>query len=192
MNKWLFLVLLGLNLSLHAAVLDPAKGKTEFLAIGRPAALRINGTGAGPTGYFSLKKVGQDYFLNGEAIFDLATLDTGIAMRDRHMKETYLEIEKFKTAKLFFKDVKIPLDKITGGGAVTFSATLELHGKESPVEVEINLTPNATDISTSAKFKVNLSTFGVEIPKYAGITVASDVTVTTQTQISKAALVEVQ
>ena len=190
MQKFLVLIWLAAGLTIQAAVLDPAKGKTEFLAVGRPAALRINGKGDGPTGQFTLKKDAQDFLLSGEASVNLETFDTGIAMRDRHMKETYLETGKFKTATLSFKDARIPGDKIEKGGTVNVAATLALHGQQSAVEVEMTLAPGADQINTTAKFKVNLAAYGVDVPKYAGITVANEVTVTTQTEIAKAGLGE--
>lgn len=167
----------------HAVALDATKGKTEFLAVGRPSALKINGKGAGPTGDLEIKKMGTDFVINGEANVDLSSLDTGIGMRDRHMKEIYLEVEKFKTARILFKDAKIALEKLKSGAETKISALLDLHGQLKPVEVAMTLSKKGDVVASASVFKLKLSEYGIAIPKYAGITVADEVEVRTETQV---------
>ncbi len=183
-SKVTVLVMLVFAFQLVAAMtLDPGKGKTQFIAVGRPSALKINGTGIGPAGNLKLDKVGEEYVINGEAVMDLSSLDTGIEMRDRHMKEKYLEVEKFKNAKLVFKDVKIPSDKVKKGGEVDVNAMLDLHGEQKTVPVSMVLEAKDGVIKTVAKFKVKLSEFKISIPTFSGVTVADEVTITTETEV---------
>jgi len=178
-----FILALVSALAVSAVQLEPAKGKTEFLAVGRPSAIKINGKGKGPAGDLKIKKEGADYIMNGEAAMDLTSLETGIGMRDRHMKETYLETEKFKEARLIFKNAKFAQKLVKEGGTAKVGATLDLHGKQQPVEVEVALNNVGSDVNAVSKFKVKLSDFAIAVPKYAGITVADEVQITTETKM---------
>ena len=74
------------------------------MAIGRPAAIKILGKSKGPSGELKIQKSDQDFLVNGEAIIDLDSFETGINMRDQHMKEKYLETGKGKNAKLIIEN----------------------------------------------------------------------------------------
>ena len=178
----------------QAATLDASKGKTEFLAIGRPSALKISGTGTGPAGDFTFTKDSKDktqILLNGEAKMDLSSLDTGIGMRDKHMKEKYLQVEKYKEATLVFKDAKLAAGLLKSGGDVSLLATLKLHGTDKPVTVIMTIKPQDGKISASTKFALKLSEYAIDIPKFSGITVADEVQITTDTEVAKSALSDV-
>src|SRR5262245_62020670 len=76
--------------------LDPAAGSTEFHAVGRPSMLKITGKGPGPKG--EIKAEGSK--VTGSFSVDLNAVTTGISMRDHHMKEKYLQTDKFPNAEL--------------------------------------------------------------------------------------------
>ena len=83
--------------------IEKDKSSVEFLAIGRPSALKIRGNKAKPEGKITFKDNGID----GIIVLNLEDFETGISLRDRHMKEKYLE-----TAREDFKNVKLTLAKI--------------------------------------------------------------------------------
>jgi polyisoprenoid-binding protein YceI len=170
--------------ALDAATLDSMKGETHFLAVGRPSALKIDGTGRGPSGDLRFTKTPEGVSFSGEISVDLSTLDTGIGTRDRHMKEKYLEVEKYKSAVLKFTDARIPKAAVTSGGEVKLTATLNLHGQEKPVDVDMTVKPQGEKILSSSKFSFKLSQFAIDIPKFSGITVADDVEVTVSTEVA--------
>lgn len=175
--------------AVFAFELKPDQGKVEFLAVGRPAAIKILGHAQGPTGKLELKRAGDTVKLEGKAELDLDQLDTGIGLRDRHMKEKYLETGKFKQATLTFSDVTIPAATLKSGGEATAKATLNVHGVEKPVDVQIKFqSPAAGQIAGEMKFKLKLTDHGIEVPKFSGITVADEVEVTAQTTVPQTAL----
>ncbi len=191
MSKSILIFLAAAIQSVHAFPIQPEKGKTEFLAVGRPSALKINGKGSGPSGELKFSKAGaDDMLLDGEVDMDLSSFDTGIGMRDRHMKEKYLEVEKFKTAKLKFQGVKIPKSVLESGGSLNVPAMLSLHGIEKPVEVVISLNAKGETLISSSKFKLKLTDYAIEVPKFSGITVADEVEVTAQTEVARASFKE--
>lgn len=62
--------------------INPQEGRVEFLAIGQPGLLTIEGRGESPTGKILLSPSGP----TGVLILDLSSLDSGIAMRDQHLR----------------------------------------------------------------------------------------------------------
>lgn len=185
MRTLFILFICSVSLQVRAVTLEAAKGKIEFLAIGRPSAIKIKGQGKGPTGDLKFVKAAEGYTLDGVAQVDLSSFDTGISMRDRHMKEKYLEVEKFGEAKLSFKSAKIPAEIVNGQGTIEVPAELELHGKKNPVQVKVTAIKKGDALSPACQFKIKLSDYGIEIPQFSGITVANEVEITASLELSE-------
>jgi polyisoprenoid-binding protein YceI len=137
---------------------DPSTSAVTFQAIGTPGFLHVNGAGGkvtgGPGGTFTVT---------------LSDFATGIDLRDKHMKEKYLEVAKYPVATL--KLATVP----TVSGA--FTGTLTLHGVMKAVSGDVTLTPQGKRLSVVAEFPVVLSDFGIAVPSWLGVTVAQNVTV---------------
>src|ERR1700743_1526023 len=67
-------------------------GTVTFLAVGKPSAIKINGTGEAAKGSLTLA---ADNKASGVLTFNLKSLNTGIDLRDKHMKEKYLQVDQF-------------------------------------------------------------------------------------------------
>jgi polyisoprenoid-binding protein YceI len=153
-------------------------GSVEFVATGWPSALKIHGKGTGPAGTLSV----TDHCVSGSLAVDLASLETGISLRDRHLKEEYLQVDRYPQARLTLShlDVRVVPEGATFGAvAVPFEGTLLLHGVEKPVSGQAKVSRNDSRLTVSAQFSINLGDFGVGVPKYMGITVAEKVDVKT-------------
>ena len=174
-NRCLFssLVLVAASAQAGASIkqtidLDHSEGATEFYAIGRPSAIKIHGKGSPPRGTLTL----TNNHLNGIATLDISSLDTGMQLRNEHMKNKYLEVKTYPEAKLNFKDVEVSPSAAAGK---PFHGMLTLHGVTKPVEGTLVFNPSDTKASGSADFTVKLTDYGIAIPSFAGITVAEDV-----------------
>lgn len=183
MKTTLFLIFYCFQLK--AAILDPAKGRTEFKAVGRPSAIKILGEGSGPEGEIKTSKVGEDLLLNGEVQVNLDSLKTGISLRDEHMKEKYLETAKFKKAVLKFKDSKLARAALLAGDEVKTTAQLAFREIEKPVEIILKMNKENQSFKILSQFQIRLSEFQVPVPTYAGITVADFVDVKVETKLSE-------
>jgi polyisoprenoid-binding protein YceI len=185
--KKIFLSLVVLGLS-HLAIADGAvaskphaefvstSGGIEFVAVGHPSALRVIGKGSGPEGKFD---IAQDT-VTGSVTIDMKSLVTGIDTRDQHMKEKYLEVEKYPTAALTISQLKLPkaLDAQSNAyAAIPFQGVLKFHGVEKPVSGTFDLSGPGNAPKIAAKFSVKLSDYGVTIPSFAGVTIADEVTI---------------
>jgi len=186
--KKIWSVLILMSFKSLAFPLEAKNGKTEFTAIGRPAAIKIIGHGAGPTGDMNLARKGDDWMLNGKAILDLDSFNTGIDLRDQHMKEKYLETGKTKTASLEFLNAAVPAGVIEKGGDIKLPAVLSLRGIEKPVEVQVNFTDGKEGLRAISQFHIQISDFAIPVPSFSGITVADKVQIKVESLIAKTVL----
>jgi polyisoprenoid-binding protein YceI len=163
----------------HAAIQYAFKndvGQVRFEAQGRPKLTTIAGDGTGVKG-----NLAQDNnVLKGQVQFDLETLQTHLALRDRHMKEKYLQTKEHPTATL--TDVKITLPDGWGktvkeATAVPFTADLDLHGVKKAITGTVDLKSADQKVQLKAQFPVKLSEYKIDIPSFMGVTVAEDVKV---------------
>jgi polyisoprenoid-binding protein YceI len=156
---------------------QPEKGQVEFKTKGWPNLVTIKGEGQGVTGQLQQ----QDSKVSGTLTFQLASLKTGIELRDSHMKDTYLEVEKYPTTTLTLNDVVVPEDL---DGSFEFSGLLNLHGVEKEVRGEAELNADGQVVKMTAEVPIKLSDFGIAIPSYKGITVAEKVTIHFSSQVN--------
>lgn len=168
-------ILFAANVTIKSV--PPHHGKVEFQAIGKPSMLKIKGLATGAVADLHI----VDQKLSGTITLDLNNLNTGIDLRDKHMKEKYLQVNEkdFANADLIFKEFPIPIGwsvvdaKV---GSWTFQATLRLHGVEKVITGTYAIGSNKLD--TVAQFDVKLSDYGIEIPTYLGVRVADVVNIT--------------
>ena len=159
--------------------LDQGSGNVEFNATGRPSALKIHGKGAAPKGNLKV----ESGTATGTIAFDLNTLDTGIEMRNKHMKTKYLETEKFGQSSIQITKLSIPEALMKENGSVNqlpFQGILSLHGVQKPVTGMAKVARNGNQLNVTADFGLKISDFGIASPGFAGITMADDVQIIVQ------------
>jgi polyisoprenoid-binding protein YceI len=178
--KFLMLCLFVLNARAESYVFEPANGKISFLAKGHPSSIKIKGEGRGPEGVLHESKGS----LSGDLNFDLNSLDTGIELRDRHMKEKYLEVSKYPKAQLKIENLKAPPEKSLD---IPFTGLLTLRGVEKAISGTYSVTKNGNDSKIEVSFPLKLTDFKIDIPSYMGITVAEEVTVEVASAVKRSA-----
>jgi polyisoprenoid-binding protein YceI len=126
--------------------------------------------------------------LDGSLAVDLRTLQTGIGLRDTHMRENYLEVQKgagYEHATL----TRIRLEGVDGAaplGKVGFKGVLALHGQEREVIGTADIRRQGEGLRVQATFPVKVSDFAIQSPTYLGVGVRNDVSVSVTFQaISK-------
>jgi polyisoprenoid-binding protein YceI len=136
-------------------------GDVQFNATG-PGGLKITGT----TTQISVKEDGANVVVT----VPLGNLDTGIALRNKHMKEKYLETDKYPNAELVVAKSALKAD---GGGSAT--GTMKIHGKSKDVSFTYNAKKGGSGIAVDGVAHINIKEFGVEVPSYLGVTVKPEV-----------------
>jgi polyisoprenoid-binding protein YceI len=151
----------------RAALSKPSDTTVKFVASG-PAGLKIEGK----TSDLDLTDDGANIVVTVR----LASLDTGIAIRDKHTKDC-LEVEKYPDTKLIVarSALKLPAsgDKSSGDAP----STLKLHGKDVQTIVHYDVKADGSAFLVDGKLHINIKDAGITAPSYMGITVKPDVDV---------------
>ncbi|MGZ8812222.1 MAG: YceI family protein [Thermoanaerobaculia bacterium] len=109
---------------------------------------------------------------------DLGSLDTGIALRNRHMRERYVETGKYPRASFKSVSVSSPSKPINANQPVELNITgdFTMHGVTKRVNAlvrvivipESDITRNTRGagdwIHATTTFKLKLSDFGIDVP----------------------------
>jgi polyisoprenoid-binding protein YceI len=170
-KKAVLFALAGLSLSSPFAarastfVFKSDQGSVSFLAVGRPAFLKIRGEADGVRG--ELKST--DSQLHGRLSFRLDRLKTGIDLRDEHMHERYLETPKFPEATLEISHQEIPLE---GQSSIPIKGSLTIKNVTLPA---VGSVQRLSAQKMQARLKVNLRDYPIGVPSFQGITVANEV-----------------
>ena len=117
--------------------------------------------------------------LDGSVAVDLRTIDTGISLRNDHLREKYLEVDKgagYDQAVL--SDVVLQgLNADGPGGKGSFTGSLMLHGVKKTVTGPVEVRQAGTAWRVRASFPVNLPDYNIEKPRYLGVGVKDTVQV---------------
>jgi polyisoprenoid-binding protein YceI len=116
---------------------------------------------------------------DGSLAVDLRTLDTGISLRNDHLREKYLEVDKgagYDKAVLSDIDLK-GLNPDAPEGKGSFTGSLALHGVKKAVTGPVEVKKTGSGLRVKASFPVNLTDYNIPEPRYLGVGVKNTVQV---------------
>ncbi len=95
---------------------------------------------------------------------DLNSIDTGIGLRNRHMRENYLHTDKYPYT--YYKGKITSSQKLDDSTfAVVAAGAIFIHGVEKPLAVQGTVKRTGENIyRINTNFQVKLSDFNIEIP----------------------------
>lgn len=108
---------------------------------------------------------GDDMLNRSQLYFtvDLNSLDTGIGLRNRHMRENYLQTDQFPNTD--FKGKLTMAVKVSETEyQVTAEGVLFIHGVEQPLAVQGKMIKDGDSFRIISEFAVKLSDYKIEIP----------------------------
>ena len=145
----------------------------------RKGAAEATFTGKGPAG-FKLEGKTAELLLaaKGESVVisvPLGKLDTGIELRNQHMREKYLEVAKYPNAELQLARAAITLPAEGKSVEGKAKGTMTLHGKSQPVDFAYQIKREGNVYNVKGKVPLNLKAFAIDIPSYLGVTVKPDI-----------------
>lgn len=157
--KWLIAIVLILgSFSVNGQQYLTTAGEVTFLS--KAVLNEFEGKSKVLNGLIDLDKNLLDFFV------DLNTLDTGIGLRDSHMRENYLETEKFPFAEFTGKIDQTSNLEIGKRTPVTARGVFKIHGVERQIAVAGHLTKLQNGkIELEASFVIELSDYKIPIPK---------------------------
>lgn len=166
------LALLGFGYGIPAAAAlgNAGESKVVFKATG-PAGLSFEGKNRN----VALTESGNNVVLTVK----IDGFTTGIALRDRHMKEKYLETSKYPTARFEVDKSKL---KFPSGGSVSGSTEgkLTMHGVTRPVKISYRAEGDSKRAKVEGSAQLNIKEFNIDVPSYLGVTVKPNVDVQVQ------------
>lgn len=165
MNKLIIIIITVFSLSVEASV-KLINHEIKFSAIGKPAFIKVDGS-------VPLVAANFEFGVNeidGVAKVDLNSLETGIKLRDEHLKEKYLHTSDFPYAIL-----KINKQKAILGKRNKIKALLLFHGRSKEISLDIVIVKNERVIKLNSQFEFLLSDFNVELPTFQGISAANKI-----------------
>jgi len=116
---------------------------------------------------------------DGTLDVDLRTIDTGINLRNEHLREKYLEVDKgagYDKAVLSEIDLK-GLNPDAPEGKGSFTGSLMLHGVKKTVSGPVEVRKVAAGLRVHALFPVYLPDYKIPEPRYLGVGVKDTVQV---------------
>lgn len=125
---------------------------------------------------------------SGAVTVDVSSFDTGIGMRNEHLRGT-IQADKFPTATFKLTKLTVPGNKLVPNQAVegTAEGTMTFHGVTKPLTAPVTLTYlpeqdakyRAGDwVAVETTFKLKLSDYGVALPQgVLGVKVADDLSI---------------
>lgn len=157
--------LLAANVALAAAT-KTGDATATFSGKG-PAGFKIEGK----TTELELSDDGKNVIVT----VPLAKLDTGIDLRNEHMRDKYLEVQKYPNAVLELSRASVKLPEDGGKSEGTGTGKMTIHGKTKDVKFKYRIERAGGTYKTMAKVPLNLKDYGIEIPNYLGVTVHPDI-----------------
>ena len=124
---------------------------------------------------------------SGALRVDLGTLDTGIRLRNAHLRDTYLEVDRGETFRVaVLSDIRLgePFPAGSAAHETTFSGTVLLHGVERPVTGETELSRTDGRVRIEARFSLRLEDFDIPPPRYLGVGVRDEVGIEVQLELA--------
>ena len=149
--------------------------EVKFVATGKPSFIKAKGNAPLTNSEMTLK----DNKLSGSFTVALDKLDSGIELRDTHLKEKYLQTQTYPKAIFSFKDVSLESDNQT----ITVKGEFEFHGVKKEKEIEIEISKEGNQLNLVSDFEIKLTDYKVELPSFSGITAADKVKIDVETKI---------
>jgi polyisoprenoid-binding protein YceI len=133
--------------------LDPARTSIEFHTKAM-WVLKVKGSFKAIEGGAA---VSEDGAVSGSLVLDAASVNTGNAKRDAHLRTAdFFEVEKYPTI-VFSATGARP----TGSGQVELTGTLTIHGESKPVTLVGHVAGSATEVEVSAESDIDRSGWGI-------------------------------
>lgn len=114
---------------------------------------------------------------SGQLVLDLRTIDTGIDLRNQHLRDNYLEVGKasgFEKATL--SELSLPdVDGRWTGGKTRFLAQMMLHGVKKSVAGNADVRLSGGKARVEARFTLRLPDFEIPPPRYLGVGVSDEI-----------------
>lgn len=110
-------------------------------------------------GKINLQDSTVDFYL------DLSTLHTGVRLRDEHMREEYLETDKYPFAQFYGKIITPFSTTSTDTQNVTVSGKFSIHNVTHVIKIKGKMVVSPKDLYVKASWPILLNDYNIAIPE---------------------------
>jgi polyisoprenoid-binding protein YceI len=121
----------------------------------------VHGTFKLKNGFFHIDPATGD--ASGQIVIDATSGESADSARDNRMQSVVLESPKYPTITFRPTHVVGKVD-LAAPGPVTVDGFLNLHGQDHPMQITVNLHPQATAVALAAHFSVPYVAWGLKDP----------------------------
>jgi polyisoprenoid-binding protein YceI len=170
--------------------LQATGGKQLVQFVSNAALEKIVGRASEMNGTISLDLRNLTSGATGSVAVDMRTLDTGLSLRNQHMRTNHLNTEEYPFSTFTIKSIVSaePADIFAGGTANTLlRGTLELRGVAKDYEMLGTMTfdPASSVLTVKHKFSLFLKDHGMIRPDFLFMKLAEKQEITVELQFTK-------
>ncbi len=103
---------------------------------------------------------------SGQIVIDATSGESGDSSRDKRMQSVVLQSPRYPTITFKPSRVEGKVDLGTAG-PVTVNGVLNLHGQDHPMQITVNLHPQAANVALATHFTVPFVAWGLKDPSFA-------------------------
>jgi len=118
--------------------------------------------------------------IDGAFSVDLRTLDTGIGLRNTHLRDNYLEVSRgptYETAVLNAVALDAPAPSRGRSATLGFKGMLSVHGNARPVAGTAEVNHKGDSLEVKVKFPLRIDVYEIARPTYLGVGVTNQIDV---------------
>ena len=118
--------------------------------------------------------------VDGSFSVDLRTLDTGIGLRNTHLRDNYLEVSRgpeYDTAVLSEVVLDAPPPARGRSATLGFKGVLSVHGNAKPVTGTAEVSYKGDALDVKVKFPLRIDAYEIARPTYLGVGVSNQIDV---------------
>lgn len=164
-------VSLVLATAADAALTKNGDATVKFNATG-PGGMNIEGKGSSMWTIDDGKTV--------KVVVQLTAMSTGMSLRDKHMKEKYLETQKFPDAELVVNRADLKFPAAGGTAKAEVGGILKLHGVSKGTKFTYSATKDGEIYKVTGSLHVSMKDHDIPEPSYLGVKVKDGVDVSVQ------------
>ena len=128
--------------------------------------------------------------LAGSFSVDLRTLDTGIGLRNTHLRDNYLEVSRgptYDTAVLSAVVLDAPPPPRGRSATLGFKGVLSVHGNAKPITGTAEVSHKGDSLDVKVKFPLRIDVYDIARPSYLGVGVTNQIDVEVRATLKPAA-----
>lgn len=169
---WITLALILPGVALGATFTVRPGGENKVIFISKASMERFEGKTGHLEGSIDVNPADLGDSARVHFEVDLATLDTGIPMRNRHMRENHLETARYPKAIFDGASIHAPVSALVAGKSTPLEVegTFTLHGVSRRIHIRVEATyklqKTGEQIAFRTSFPVTLSEYQISRPQF--------------------------